>query len=462
MFTPRRAIRPISTLVAAAALFGAGPCGGDHPTAPTNDVASVQIIATPTNPRVGETSLVSATPVNAGGVRVQGVPCTYASSTPAVATAIQSGANANVTGIVAGSTTITATCAGKSNSVVITVRPPVVTLTLTALGSGNGTLFANPAVGLGYDAGTVVTVTEFPTSGSVFTGWGGACNGVGACVVVMTANAMVTATFDQRFNLTIGTAGAGTGTVAANPPGLSYAPNTNVTLTAVPSANSAFAGWSGACAGMGNCLITMDANKAATATFTLVPMYTLTLATAPAGGGTVSPNLPGPSYSAGTVVTVTETANTGYTFSAWSGDCSGAGACAVTMNANKSVTATFNGQFAGTWVGTWAWSGPGTNGCTFNDGGAFSMILTQTGVSVSGSVSAAGVQTRNNITCALMSTDPYTGTASGTVSGTTWNFSFGLGGPTSFPGTATLNNNTLTASFVRTTGGSGSFTLTRQ
>jgi len=388
LFALKRAMRPMATTIVAAALLGAGPCA-DNPTEPTKDVASVQIIAAPTNPRVGETTLVSATPVNAGGIRVLGVACTYQSSALAVATAVQSGADAVVTGITVGSATITATCGGKNNSVLITVRPPLVTLTLTKLGNGPGGLFANPP-GLSYDLGTVVTVTASPVSGSVFTGWGSACGGIGACVVTMTANMTVTGTFDPRFSLTITTAGTGTGTVTANPPGLSYAPGTNVTLTAVPSANSTFVGWGGACAGTGGCPIAMDANKTVTATFGTAP-------------------------------------------------------------------------FAGTWVGTWAWSGPGNNACIFNNGGVFSMTLTQTGSSISGSTSAAGVQTRLDSTCELVSTDTRTGTASGTTSGTTWNLAFELnGGQLVFSGTATLNNNTLTASFVRSTGGTGSFTLNRQ
>lgn len=389
MFAHTRGTRPVLTAILAAVLLGAGPCGGDGPTSPTNDVASVQINVAGTNPRVGETTLVSATPVNSGGIQVPGVGCTYSSSAPAVATAVQSGANAIVTGISVGSATITATCGGRNNSVVITVRPPLVTLTLTKLGNGPGGLFANPP-GLSYDLGTVVTVTASPVSGSVFTGWGGACGGVGACVVTMTANMTVTGTFDPRFSLTITTAGSGAGTVAANPAGLSYAPNTNVTLTALPSANSAFVGWGGACAGTGTCTIAMDANKTVTATFNAAPI-------------------------------------------------------------------------AGSWVGTWAWSGPGSFGCIFNNGGAFSMTLAQTGASVSGSTSAAGVQTRQEGTCALLSTTTEAGTASGTISGTTWNMAFVLaGGALNFSGTATLNNNTLTATFVRSTGGTGSFTLTRQ
>ena len=389
MFARMRVARPVFATIVAVTVLGVQSCGSDSPATPTNDVASVQITVAGTNPRVGETTTVSAIAVNSGGVAVQGFPCAYASSVPAIATVVQSGANGVVTGITAGTATITATCGGRNNTVVITVRPSLVSLTLTKLGNGPGSLFASPA-GLSYDQGTVVSVTASPLSGSVFTGWGGVCAGVGACSVTMTANMTVTGSFDPRFSLMITTAGTGAGTVTANPAGLIYAPNTNVTLTAQPSAGSAFTGWGGACAGTGNCAVAMDANKAVTANFTA-------------------------------------------------------------------------SQFAGTWVGTWLWSGPGSNGCLFNDSGAFSMVLTQTGNTVSGSASAAGVQFRLDVGCVLQSTTTETGTATGTISGTSWPFTMILAnGQLTFTGTATLSNNSLTAVFVRSTGGNGNFTLTRQ
>ena len=46
-------------------------------------------------------------------------------------------------------------------------------------------------------------------------------------------------------------------------------------------------------------------------------------------------------YSEDAVVSVTATANVGYTFTGWSGACSGTGACSVTMDADKTVTANF-------------------------------------------------------------------------------------------------------------------------
>lgn len=67
--------------------------------------------------------------------------------------------------------------------------------------------------------------------------------------------------------LTVTKAGTGSGTVTSSPPGTSFAIGTIVTLTATPATGSTFSGWSGACAGTGSCVVTMDANKTVTATF---------------------------------------------------------------------------------------------------------------------------------------------------------------------------------------------------
>lgn len=54
------------------------------------------------------------------------------------------------------------------------------------------------------------------------------------------------------------------------------------------------------------------------------------------------------SYDIGTVLSLTATPDTNYLFAGWGGDCSGTEPCVLTMDASKSVTATFTGLAAGT------------------------------------------------------------------------------------------------------------------
>jgi len=76
-------------------------------------------------------------------------------------------------------------------------------LTVSKTGTGSGTVTSNPAgINCGsdctenYASGTVVTLTAAPDSDSTFTGWSGACTGIGSCVVTMTEAKTVTATFN--------------------------------------------------------------------------------------------------------------------------------------------------------------------------------------------------------------------------------------------------------------------------
>jgi trimeric autotransporter adhesin len=63
----------------------------------------------------------------------------------------------------------------------------------------------------------------------------------------------------------------------------------------------------------------------------------------------------------GTVVNLTASASVGYAFTGWSGPCTGTGACAVTMNSNQSVTATFTSELAQTIAVTISGSGTVTS-----------------------------------------------------------------------------------------------------
>jgi Divergent InlB B-repeat domain/WD40-like Beta Propeller Repeat len=162
--------------------------------------------------------------------------------------------------------------------------------------------------------------------------------------------------------LSVSIEGNGSGTVTSSPPGIDcgsdcrevYAPGTGVTLTATPSGNATFAGWSGACSGTATtCTLTMDGPRSVTATFTKKPVLTVTKAGS--GNGTVTSSPAGidcgpdcsEPYDEGTTVTLTANPDATSTFAGWSGACNGTGSCTVTMNASKSVTATFDAEDQG-------------------------------------------------------------------------------------------------------------------
>jgi uncharacterized repeat protein (TIGR02543 family) len=168
------------------------------------------------------------------------------------------------------------------------------------------------------------------------------------------------------FRLSVDAAnGGGSGKVVSGPPaGIDcgtdcaegYASGTVVTLSATPAANSKFDGWGGACSGtQATCSVTMDAAKTVTATFTTstqpqLPM--LSVSKQGGGAGTVTSRPAGidcgsdctEAYASGTVVTLTPTPDQGSEFAGWGGDCTGVTTCSVTMDAAKTVTATFTRQ----------------------------------------------------------------------------------------------------------------------
>jgi DNA-binding beta-propeller fold protein YncE len=79
---------------------------------------------------------------------------------------------------------------------------PGFTLSVADTGSGSGTVTSNPSgincgstCSASFDQGTSVELSASPSSGSTFSGWGGACSGSGSCMVTVSAAVSVTATF---------------------------------------------------------------------------------------------------------------------------------------------------------------------------------------------------------------------------------------------------------------------------
>jgi len=166
----------------------------------------------------------------------------------------------------------------------------VYTLTAVKSGTGSGTVIASHGFGSGincgsvcndkYFDGTFVSVTEEPDAHSIFDSWSGACTGQ-TCSVTMDGDKTVTASFVLGVNLIISVAGAGSGTVTSSDNALSCS------------------------------------NSAGTCSSLYKPGTSISLAAVPSGTSV---------------------------FSGWSGACTGTdpNACALALNSNETVTATFN------------------------------------------------------------------------------------------------------------------------
>lgn len=153
---------------------------------------------------------------------------------------------------------------------------------------------------------------------------------------------------DWTLGVTI--SGTGTGTVVSSPPGIDCTgtagtpsgtcsalfnqSETNIGLTPTPATGSTFAGWSGYCTGLGQCIVSMaGGNQNVGAVFTANP-GTVTIQTSanPPTGGTTSG---GGSYQSGSSVTVTATPSAGFQFTEWT-----EGGTQVSTNASYTFNAT--------------------------------------------------------------------------------------------------------------------------
>ena len=239
------------------------------------------------------------------------------------------------------------------------------TLTVNRAGTGSGTITSSPAgIDCGsdcsetYNEGTSVTLTATPGIGSTFGGWTGDpdCSD-GA--VTMNASKTCTAAFNAQavgYTLTVNRAGTGSGTITSSPAGIdcgsdcseTYNEGTSVTLTATPGSGSIFGGWTGD-PDCSDGAVTMNANKTCTAAFNPQGSgYTLTVTKSGTGSGTITSSPSGvdcgstcsASFKSGASVTLKVKADTGSTFTGWSGACTGK-SCKVKMASNLTVTATF-------------------------------------------------------------------------------------------------------------------------
>jgi uncharacterized repeat protein (TIGR02543 family) len=217
----------------------------------------------------------------------------------------------------------------------------VPTYALSVSTNGMGTVIQYPDQSQ-YTYGQVVQLTANPNPGWAFSQWSGDLSGTtNPTIITMTGNKTVTATFTQciySLSVSIDPVVGGSVDVIPDPP---YYYGDVVTLSAMASLGYSFDSWS--CDASGSSItitVTMDANKSVVAHFTQ-NVYTLTTTVDPSTGGSVSAVPSGP-YHYGDIVTLTGTANPGYSFNYWSGDASGSSSVTMVMiDGDKTVTAHF-------------------------------------------------------------------------------------------------------------------------
>ena len=204
--------------------------------------------------------------------------------------------------------------------------------------SGSGNVQTNPS-GKCFAPGTMVTLTAFAGLGYEFSNWSGDASGsTNPLTVTMSSNKSIIANFvGYPVNVTVSPTGSGT--VSKSPNQTTYAPGTQVTLTA--NSSYPFLGWSGDASGSTNPLtITVDGPKNIMATF---DAFTVATSVAPSGTGVVTKSPNQTFYASGSTVTLQANPSPGYQFVFWSGDTTGtANPRTLTVTGNRSVTANFS------------------------------------------------------------------------------------------------------------------------
>ncbi len=206
-------------------------------------------------------------------------------------------------------------------------------LTTQTDGSGSVTesLQSGDESGGEYEFESVVELTATPDDGWSFVRWDGDLDGsTNPQTITIDSDKSVTAVFEEDpdfFDLTIQTEGGGSVSVSlqsGNESGGSYQDGSTVELSAEPDDEWVFSHWEGDLDGDSSTqTITMDSDKTVTAVFE-IREYPLTIHIE--GEGTVSEEViqaRTTDYPSGTIVELTATAASGWSFVGWKGDLSG-------------------------------------------------------------------------------------------------------------------------------------------
>jgi List-Bact-rpt repeat protein len=252
------------------------------------------------------------------------------------------------------------------------------------------------ATGTGQTGGTTQSVGAFPNLRAALIQLGAVPRQAALAVAGAGTGGGIVSSTPAGINCTAA-AGATTGACRAQ-----LEAGTAVTLTAAAAAGSVFTGWTGACSGTGSCQLALDGDRSVTAGFDLAT-FTLRVTGAGTGSGSVSSE-PGitpaiacgssagsvsgnctATYLAGTVVTLAATPSLGSVFEGWSGACSGAASCSVTLSQARSVVARFASR---SYALTLTASGGGTGTVSTGEGATPPLTCLAAGGAVTGSCAA--------------------------------------------------------------------------
>ncbi len=328
-----------------------GPCTGSEPTCEVT-LSAISGLAAIFNLK---TYPLSVTKAGTGTGTVTSAPGSINCGTHC-SEAFDHGATVTLTAVPEASSTFTGwsgACTGTTACQVTLVEAKSVTATfalqrytVTATAGANGAIDP-PTRDLDHGATTSFTVT--PTTGysASVSGCGGTLAGNIYTTGPITAACTVTATFIlNSYSLSTAVSPAGAGTVNCTATTIGYGGASTCTATA--NAGYSFGFWSGDCAGATCALTNITSNKSVTANFAR-NSYALSVTKAGTGTGTVSSD-PGSincgtncqeTFDHGATVTLTAVPDASATFTGWSGACTGAESCQVTLEEAQSVTATF-------------------------------------------------------------------------------------------------------------------------
>ncbi len=241
-------------------------------------------------------------------------------------------------GDASGTSTTTTVIMSSDKSVTASFSQQTFTLTVNA---SNGTVTKNPDK-TSYSCNESVRLTAVPNTGTTFTNWSGDASGTTTSITVtMTGNKTITANFGSLLSLTKTVNPTDAGTISVTPDKSSYTSGESVKVTFTPNTCYTFSKWSGELSGsVSTMTFTINKNTSITANATQ-ESYSLTV-NAENGNVIVTPQKS--VYTCNESVSVFAEPDDGYTFTGWSQDASGsANPLSITMNADKSITALFEG-----------------------------------------------------------------------------------------------------------------------